>query len=179
LGISKAAAAVAAVGRVKGLKPARLLDLRVFPGSKISPVQIHDVEECIEDMRANHEAHGVVLDPWNMRKTIQDREAVWPIEEFNFSPANLMRLTSDVFRRVVSRQLEIYPDAGPAIQNRDTWTLQKELQTAVIRQMSYGERIDHRASGYTDRIIAVGMALWWLGKERLPRAPKEFKVRVV
>lgn len=179
LGISKAAAAVAAVGRVQGNEPARLLDLRVFPGSKLSPVRIEDVEDAMEDMRVAYQANALIFDPWNMRKTIQDREAVWPVEEFNFSPATIMRLTSDVFRRVVSRQLEIYPDAGPAVQNREPWTLQKELATAVIRQMSYGERIDHRSSGYTDRIIAVGMALWWIGKERLPKAPRLFKVRVV
>lgn len=179
LGISKAATAVAAVGRVKGNNPARLLDLRVFPGSKLNPVSIDHVEDTIEDMRAALGAQAVVLDPWNFRKTIQDRQAVWPIEEYNFSPGNLMSLTTDVFRRVVSKQFEIYPDAGPAIQRRDHWNLQRELETAVVRQMSYGERVDHKKSGYTDRIIAVGMALWWIGKERLPKAPRQFKVRMI
>lgn len=179
LGISKAAAAVAAVGRVKGNNPARLLDLRVFPGSKLNPVSIARVEETIEDMRAALGAQAVVLDPWNFRKTIQERQAVWPIVEYNFSPGNLMALTSDVFRRVVSKQFEVYPDAGPAVQRRDHWNLQRELETAVVRQMSYGERVDHKKSGYTDRIIAVGMALWWIGKERLPKAPRRFNVRVI
>jgi len=179
LGISKAAAAVAAVGRVKGNNPARLLDLRVFPGSKLNPVSIVRVEETIEDMRAALGAQAVVLDPWNFRKTIQDRQAVWPITEYTFSPGNLMALTSDVFRRVVSKQFEVYPDAGPAVQRRDHWNLQRELETAVVRQMSYGERVDHKKSGYTDRIIAVGMALWWIGKERLPKAPRRFNVRVI
>lgn len=179
LGISKAAAAVAAVGRVKGNEPARLLDLRVFPGSKRNPVSIAVVEDTIEDMRAGLGAGAVVLDPWNFRKTIQDRQAVWPITEYNFSPGNLMALTSDVFRRVVSRQFEVYPDAGPAVQNREHWNLQRELETAVVRQMSYGERVDHRRSGFTDRIIAVGMALWWIGKERLPKAPRRFNVRLI
>jgi len=179
LGISKAATAVAAVGRVKGNAPARLLDLRVFRGSKTDPVSIASVEEAIEDMRAALGAMVVVLDPWNFRKTIQDKQAVWPIEEYNFSPGKLMALTSDVFRRVVSKQFEIYPDAGPAVQRRDHWNLQRELETAVVRQMSYGERVDHKKSGYTDRIIAVGMALWWIGKERLPKAPRRFTVRVI
>lgn len=179
LGISKAAAAVAAVGRVKGNAPARLLDLLVFPGSKRNPVSISLVEEAIEDMRAALGAMMVVLDPWNFRKTIQDRQAVWPIEEYHFSPGNLMALTSDVFRRVVSKQFEIYPDAGPAVQKREHWNLQRELETAVVRQMSYGERVDHKKSGYTDRIIAVGMALSWIGKERLPKAPRQFKVHII
>lgn len=179
LGISKAAAAVAAVGRVKGNKPARLLDLLVFPGSQRDPVSIALVEEAIEDMRARYEAGGIVLDPWNFRKTIQDRQAVWPIEEYKFSPGNIMAMTSDVFRRVVGKQFEIYPDAGPALQKREHWSLQRELETAVVRQMSYGERVDRKRSGYTDRIIAVGMALWWIGKERLPKAPRKFNVRVI
>lgn len=179
LGISKAAAAVAAVGRVKGNKPARLLDLRVFPGSKMNPVRIDHVEEAIEEMRVNFEAGGIVLDPWNLRKTIQDFEFVWPIEEYTFSPASIMRLTMDVFRRVVSKQVEVYPDAGPATQRSEHWNLQKELETAIIREMSYGERIDHKASGFTDRIIAVGMALWWIGREFLPKVPRQFGVKII
>ena len=179
LGISKAAAAVGSVGYVKGNKPLRLLDLRVFPGSEELPVQIVEVENAIEDQLNRYDSDAVIVDPWNMRKTIQDREFEWPLMEFTFSPAHIMHLTSDVFRRVVNRQLEIYPNAGPAIQNEEQWDLQRELSTAIIRQMSYGERIDHKRSGYTDRIISVGMALWWLGQSSFPKDRREFSVKIV
>jgi hypothetical protein len=103
----------------------------------------------------------------------------WSIVEFAFSPANLMHLTSDVFRRVVNRQIEVYNEAGPAIQGTEHWDLQRELTTAIIRQMPYGERIDHKKSGYTDRIISLGMALWWLGENALPKTPREFSVKII
>ena len=179
LGISKDAASVATLGRVKGDKPVRLLDMRVFPGSKSNPVQIVDVEDEMQAQIDRFGSEGVVVDPWNMRKTIQDKELEWPIEEFAFSPANLMHLTADVFRRVVNKQIEIYPEAGPAVQSSEIWDLQRELMTAIIRQMSYGERIDHHKSGYTDRIISLGMALWWLGQNALPRARREFTVKII
>jgi hypothetical protein len=151
----------------------------VFPGSKSNPVQIADVEKVIDEHLARYESDAVIVDPWNMRKTIQDKEFEWPITEFTFSPANLMHLTSDVFRRVVNRQIEIYENTGPAIQGTDHWNLERELTTAIIRQMPYGERIDHKKSGYTDRIIALGMALWWLGENALPAAPREFSIKVI
>jgi hypothetical protein len=179
LGITKDAAAVVTVGRVKDNKPIRTLDMVVFPGSKSNPVQIADVEKIIDEHLARYESDAVIVDPWNMRKTIQDKEFEWPITEFTFSPANLMHLTSDVFRRVVNRQIEIYENTGPAIQGTDHWNLERELTTAIIRQMPYGERIDHKKSGYTDRIIALGMALWWLGENALPAAPREFSIKVI
>jgi len=179
LGISKDAAAVLSIGRVKENKPLRLLDLAVFPGSKINPVQISEVEREIESQVRRYRSDSVIVDPWNMRKTIQDRDLDWPIVEFAFSPSNLQHLTSDVFRRIVNKQLELYPNAGPAIQVHDEWDLQRELATAIIRQMPYGERIDHRKSGYTDRIIALGMALWWLGENTLPVARREFSVKII
>lgn len=179
LGQTHAGTAVAAVGRVKGNKPARLLNLRLFRGSRRNPPPIQVVEDAIEEMRVAYEAQAVVLDPYELRKTMQDRQAVWPINKFVFSTTNVAAMTKDVFRRVVSKQFEIYPDAGPAVQRREHWNLQRELETAVVRQMSYGERVDHKKSGYTDRIIAVGMALWWIGKERLPKAPRKFTVRII
>lgn len=179
LGISKDAASVASLGRVEGDNAIRLLDMRVFPGSKINPVQISDVEDEMESQIKRFDSDGVIVDPWNMRKTIQDKEFDWPIEEFAFSPANLMHLTSDVFRRVVNKQLEIYPESGPAVQSNELWDLQRELMTAIIRQMSYGERIDHRKSGYTDRVISLGMALWWLGQNTLPKSTREFTVKFI
>ena len=121
----------------------------------------------------------MIVDPWNLRKTIQERVGDWPIEEFTFSPAHLMQLTSNVFRHVVGKQIEIFSNAGPAQQGKELWNLQRELVTAIIRQMSYGERIDHRKSGYTDRIIALGMALWWLGQNSFPKDQREFKVHVI
>jgi hypothetical protein len=180
LGISKDATAVATVARIRGTDaPLRLLDLITVPGSAVAPVQIATVEQIIADQIRRFGSDAVVVDPWNMRKTIQDKQGDWPIIEFAFSPANLMHLTSDVFRRVVNKQIEIFPDAGKAIQGTEAWDLQRELTTAIIRQMPYGERIDHRKSGYTDRIIAIGMALWWLGQNDLPKTTREFQVHIV
>jgi len=180
LGITKDAAAVGTLGRMEGENgKIRLLDLRVFQGSQANPVRIDDVEKEIQLHLDRFGSEGLILDPWNMRKTIQDYEGEWPIEEFAFSPANIMHLTMDVFRRVVGKQLEVYPDAGPATQRNQPWDLRRELTTAIIKQMSYGERIDHKRSGYTDRVITIGMALWWLGKNSLPRAQREFSVRII
>ncbi len=179
LGISKDAAAVATLGQSRENKPVQLLDLVVFPGSHDNPVQISDVEDTIIEHLRRYDSDAVVVDPWNMRRTIQEFEGEWPLIEFAFSPANLMHLTSDVFRRTVNRQIEIYPAAGMATQKGDTWDLQRELNEAIIRHMTYGERIDHKRSGFIDRVIAVGMALWWLGKDALPPSRREFTVHVV
>jgi len=180
LGQTKAAAVVATVGSDKDAnKPFRLLDITVFPGSRDNPPLIRDVESAIESHMKRFQSNAIVIDPWQMRKTIQDHEVDWPIEEYTFTPASVMHLTSEVFRNVVNKHLEIYPSAGPAVQANELWDLQRELSDAIIRQMGYGERIDHRRSGYTDRITAVGMTLWWLSRNTLPTASREFDVKII
>ena len=168
LGLKKDATAIASVQLMKDVNKKvnlKLLCLEVFTGTIDDPVLLTDVEQEVNRQRKLYSSQ-VIADPWNLQTLIQKYS--W-INEWTFSSQHVQQLTHHLYRVISDKQIELYPDAGLARHSDNKeWTLQKELIQAVLKQTSYGQRVDHRAGGYSDRLIAVGMCCHHLLAESGP-----------
>lgn len=176
LGLKKDATAIATVQALpveKGSPPRlNLLALDVFTGTVDYPVQLHQVEQTLFHHANTYHSSVILADPWNTQALIQKHPN--KIVEWPFTTARIKELTQNLYRVVVDKQLSIYKNAGRAIQSGEEWTLQRELTNAVLKDCSYGQRVDHRSGGYSDRLMATGMCVHYLLSEMAqPRFRKE------
>jgi len=162
LGLRHDFTAIAAVAKIRG-GGYRLLALEVLTGTREHPVQIDKAVSLLESVAKRFKAEKVVGDPWQMEGTLQRKS--W-LEPFTFTAKSVGELSQALYEGVVSRDLEIYADAGRTDRGGEIWNLERELATVVEVSTSYGWRIDHKASGFTDRCMAVGMCLVALRKQR-------------
>lgn len=131
----------------KGQEPELRLDsIRVWQGSREDPVLIADVEEDMEWARTTFHPSAFVCDPWQMQATIQKFRWMGTTE-FTFSTSNLAKLSANLYYLVHNGLVKMPPDKE----------LEDELLGLQCVQKSYGWRIDHEASGFSDRAIALGM----------------------
>jgi hypothetical protein len=171
LGIKKDSTAIATVQSVPVLpgRPAqlRLLALDVLSGSSDDPLSFRLIEETYLDHVKRYHSNIHLADPWNAAALIQKHSR---LQEWAFTTAHVRELTQILYRVIADKQFLIYPKAGRAIQKREEWDLQRELVQAVVKEMSYGNRIDHQSGGFSDRIMAVGMCIHYLMSEgNLPK----------
>jgi hypothetical protein len=169
LGLTHDAAVVSVVGMDYD-GACSLLSMHVFPGSKEDPVLIEAVEEVAKANMASWQPLATAIDPWQAASTIQRIGPALRAEEFTFSTRRLQELTDALWQRVSSTRLRFWPGAGRAVQKGEDWDLHRELKEAVVKETTYGSRIDHRAGGYSDRLISMGMAIWRLAQETLAPA---------
>ena len=167
LGLKKDSTAVATVWAPpvpRGSPPVyMLLDLNIFRGSTDDPVKLDAVEQCILLHHKRFHADTVLIDPWGAPSLVQKHPRL--IVEWPFTAAHVRELTLTLYRAIADRNLQIYPNAGAAMQDGEEWTLERELTNAVVKDMSYGQRVDHKAGGYSDRLMAMGMAIHYLSSE--------------
>lgn len=160
LGLTKDAATVALTSfDPEGV--VNLHDMVIFTGNSDSPVNISTVVALANSWQAEYKDYDVrkICDPYEMRKVMQD-DPSW--EEFEFNTKNLRLITTTLHRAVTQKYVRLYRMAAPAEQSKrqktkEYWDLRRELTDAVLKQMSYGERVDHRSEGFTDRLMALGM----------------------
>ena len=172
LGIKKDSTAIATVQSipVQPGRPAqlRLLALDVLSGSSDDPLSFRLIEETYLDHVNRFKSNIHLADPWNAAALIQKHSR---LQEWPFTTAHVRELTQILYRVIADKQFLIYKNAGRANQRGEEWTLQRELVQAVVKEMSYGQRIDHQAGGFSDRIMAVGMCIHYLMSEgNLPKA---------
>ena len=181
IGLKKDATAICSVQSLpvqKGCPPKfHLLALDVLTGSPGDPVLIREVEQLMLLHRFRYKSYPVLFDPWQAAALIQKYSGF--VEEWPFTTKHVSELTQLLYRSIADKNLSIYPQAGKAMQGsygtKEEWTLEREMVQAVIKEMSYGQRIDHQAGGYSDRIMALGMCIHYLSSEAsIPRlsAPK-------
>src|SRR4029077_20059630 len=82
------------------------------------------------------------------------------IEEWTFSSSSVQRLSSVLLNAITTTTLSVYPDAE----------LEREILGLRVRQTPSGWRFDHRTGAYSDRAVALAMALL-LAQERGQREP--------
>ena len=149
----------------------QLLALDVFQGSSADPVQLREVENCIHQHWTRFNPRLTLVDPWNAAALVQKypgRIAEWP-----FTTGHVRELTQALYRAIADKHLQLYPNAGLLHQDGEDWTLQRELINAVVKDCSYGQRVDHRSGGYSDRLMSVGMCIHFLVSEMgIPRPAK-------
>lgn len=175
LGLSTDAACVAVVSEyvIKGVQYIDCNEMVVFTGSRDQPVNIDTVVACANSFAKLYRARKF-CDPWEMRHVMQ-QDASW--EEYTLSPNNIKNITSRLWRTVVGKRARLWKNMAPAMQVKGggkprQWDLKTELTEAVLKDTSYGQRVDHKSAGFTDRLMALGMGLDILYQE--PHPP-EFK----
>ena len=196
LGLKKDATAIATVAAIPtswGTPPRlELLRLDVITGSVENPVLLAEVERVLLAHRRDYHSYPGLADPWNTQSLIQKHG--W-LQEWVFSAKRVSELTQLLYQSIANKQLLLYKDAGKAHQRKGSalkgnltglkeWNLKKELMMAVLKDMSYGQRVDHRSSSFSDRIMAVGMCVHYLlceatlpsTKEPPKYVPKEYEI---
>jgi phage terminase large subunit-like protein len=121
-------------------------------------VLIEHIEQDMLESAQNFYIRKFICDPWQLQSTIQKLRHRIMIEEFTFTPKSLQELTGNLYHLVDSRRIELYPDAGRFSHKGMEYNLQRELGSVVIKELAAGYRIDHRSGGFSDMVIAFGMA---------------------
>lgn len=122
--------------------------IETWKGTPESPVLISNVEDHMKRYMQDFNNRAIVIDPWQMKRTYQEYESRWRMKEYKFAGDSLVKLTKTLYYLIHNGLLRFYPHKE----------LENELISIVIKEMSYGQRIDHKAGGYSDHVIALGMA---------------------
>lgn len=122
--------------------------IETWKGTPENPVLISSVEDHMKGYIKNFNNKAIVIDPWQMKRTYQEYECVWDMREFKFTGESLVRMSKTLYYLIHNNLLRFYPHTE----------LENELISVVVKEMSFGQRIDHKAGGYSDHVIALGMA---------------------
>lgn len=168
LGLKKDATAIATVQSINNPPFLNLLAIDVLTGSYDDPVLISAVERLIHSHLSKYHSQVILMDPWNTQSLIQRYSRAI---EWTFTTAHVRELTQLLYQSIVNKKLKLYPNAAKAWQDGKEWDLQKELVNAVIKEASYGQRVDHRHGGFSDRLMAVGMAVHYILSNSMISSP--------
>ncbi|MCF8042053.1 MAG: hypothetical protein K9L19_00090 [Desulfarculaceae bacterium] len=150
LGLVHDSTAVVVVHRDPITDKVALDHVQTFKGSPASPVVLSQVENHLLALYQGFDRLGrLSLDPYQAVSMIQRlREKGLPVEPFNFTPANITRLTQNLFQLFKDRRISLF----------EYDQLVNELLTVKVVEKSYGLRIDHEHGKHDDHVIALGMA---------------------
>jgi len=127
-----------------------ILDLvKVWQPRKGQPVIISEIEEDLLTEHKNFPGLRIWADPWQMRSSMQRLgDAGIRIKEFIFNTKNIDSLSSNLYQLIHGGILRIYRDER----------LIDELLSVNLEQRAFGTRISPGSGGYSDIVIALGMA---------------------
>lgn len=126
--------------------------LATWEGTVERPVSLEDVQAYLGMLgRKIPRLRRGFLDPWQGAMLLERarRSGLPNLEEYTFTPANLQKLSQAVWNVFRSRNIRIPGHAR----------LVDELVTARIVEKRYGWRVDHQAGGFSDHLMAVGLAI--------------------
>ncbi len=123
----------------------KLDELQVWQGTRKQPFQIETVERALIDAKRRYERLRIFADPWQLKGTIQSLG----LSEFTFSQGSVAKLSALLYEVISDASLRVFDDRE----------LENEILGLQVVQTASGWRIDHRAGGFSDRAIAIGMAL--------------------
>jgi len=142
--------------------------LDVLQGSRNRRVPITDVEGWLDRQRVSFGLVGAVIDPYQMESTIQKYQLVLPVIAFearggkgNYEMAATLRSA------IINQKIRFPEDAGYIKEKEHSFV--DELVELVVKEMSYGWRLDHLVNKHDDRAVAVGMGLVHLLKHSFKR----------
>jgi hypothetical protein len=136
--------------------------LEVWEGTASDPVSILAVETFVDDAYRRFPGLRVTLDPWQAEGTFQKlTRAGRRIEKFTFSPKSIHGLSTTLYQCVQDETLRVYDDRE----------LENEVLSLQTRETPEGWRFDHRRGGYSDRVVALAMALQAAVKTRTATQP--------
>jgi hypothetical protein len=136
--------------------------LEVWEGTASDPVSILAVETFVEDAYRRFPGLRLVADPWQAEGSVQKlTRAGRRIEKFTFSPKSIHSLSTTLYSCVQDETLRVYDDRE----------LENEVLSLQVRETPEGWRFDHRRGGYSDRVVALAMALQAAVKTRTATQP--------
>ena len=135
-------------------------ELDVWQGTKAEPVSITHLERAIADASRRFPGLRISADPWQLKGSIErlQRERV-NIDEFTFSASSVQKLSTTLYGAISSGTLRVYPDLE----------LEREVLGLRVIENAGGWRFDHRTGGYSDRAVAVAMAIQRAQAEHVAR----------
>jgi phage terminase large subunit-like protein len=149
LGLVKDRTALAIVF-VDGADNVRLADLRVWQGSKTEEVEIASVEAALEDCASRFRPFKAWLETYQMKSSLQRlKGAGLGVEEFVPSQSSMAKISKTLYSLIASGRLKLYEDEE----------LRRELEGIRVVQTPAGWRIDHGPGAYSDRVVALAMAV--------------------
>jgi hypothetical protein len=134
--------------------------IKTWSGSKNNPVKIADIEEDMLLATQNFPRLKIIVDPWNLKGTIERLKRHCRIEEFTFSSSNVEKLSRNLYYFIHNGLVKFFPHKE----------LERELLSLNLEQKSYGYRFDHPSSQFSDHAMALAMALMQVATVRKPTA---------
>lgn len=133
-------------------------NMSVWQGRPDQPVLLAAVRAWIEEQRAAFHPCRLVVDPYQMEDICQDYEQRMPVHRFEGRGGKANYELAECLRSlIVNRRLVWYPGAGDLPVDNRIDTLIDELCGLVVKQMTYGYRIDHELTRHDDRAVCLGM----------------------
>jgi len=153
-----------------------LLHQDVWVGTTEEPIDARILQKQADKYAKEYHAEKYT-DPWEMRWLLV-QDPTW--EEFKFNASSVRLITTQLRQVFINKQIVIPVNCSVKMQGKirkSEWSLKRELSEAVLKDMSYGQRVDHKAEGYTDRIMSLGIAVVKLLDDDPPpmRQPKKTK----
>jgi phage terminase large subunit-like protein len=137
-------------------------ELLVWEGSRDDPVEIAAVERAVADAHRRFPGLRVLADPWQAEGSVQKlRRVGLRVETFAFSSRSIAGLSRTLYETVSDATLRVFEDEG----------LEQEILGLQVRETPDGWRFDHRAGGYSDRVVALAMALQAATRARVRSQP--------
>ncbi|MFZ2226484.1 MAG: terminase large subunit [Candidatus Moraniibacteriota bacterium] len=134
--------------------------IKTWQGTKTDPVKIADIEEDMLLASQNFPRLKIIVDPWNLKGTIERLKRHCRIEEFTFTGSNVEKLSRNLYYFIHNGLIKFFPHKE----------LEKELLSLNLEQKSYGYRFDHPSSQFSDHAMALSMALMQVASVRKPTA---------
>ncbi|MDD3607175.1 MAG: hypothetical protein PHQ20_00020 [Candidatus Moranbacteria bacterium] len=122
--------------------------IRTFCGTKNNPVLISDVEEAIMSCNKSFNIVKNIFDPWQMKSTAERLKRIIKVEEFTFTSSSIQKLSQNLYYLFHNSLIRVFPYK----------MLEEELLNLNAEEKSYGWRVDHKAGGYSDHVISLGMS---------------------
>ncbi len=135
-------------------------EMQVWQGDRSEPVSIAAVEQALVDAADRYPGLEVAADPWQLKASMERLRGHVRIEQWTFSQGSVQRLSSVLLNAITTATLRVYPDPE----------LEREVVGLRVIQTPSGWRFDHRTGSYSDRAVALAMALT-LAQERGRRRP--------
>jgi hypothetical protein len=108
------------------------------------------IEHAVVDAARRFPGLQVAADPWQLKGSIERlRAGRVRIAEFVFSTGSVQKLSTALYHAITSAALRVFPDAE----------LEREILGLTVVESAAGWRFDHRAGSYSDRAVALAMAL--------------------
>lgn len=139
-----------ALAHLDGMAAIRLDELLVWQGTKAEPVSIEAIERAMADVSERFDRPTLLADPWQLKGSIErlQHQGV-RMEEFIFSASSVARLSTALYSAIKSGRLRVFEDPE----------LEAEILGLRVVQTSGGWRVDHRSGGFSDRAMAIAMAV--------------------